>query len=691
LKTHQPLNSKFVTAILLSLMASAALTTPLLAAAQETPDVDILELTSANGAKDDTITLKGTLATSDGTYQLFLGGVLVASGKADGHNIYTNFTIPELPAALYELTLRDVRINKNCTGPFNVITGYTASASPSAIQEGESLTITVNLTGGVLGTIYGADISVVTPAGAAYNAKINLGTPNTKGTAHNSIDFPSSAFTPAGDTQLAGSYTIKINSTMGKSSFNVNMLDSITYHRGDKMEINAIGYEPNQAATITILSKQGTLDTLSVNADSHGAIKTSWVVPATAPMGEGTVRISVAGNPKGMAEILTFTIIGYNVNVTVTNLGGLPVPGITVQCIDVATDLVYNQTSDSSGQVFFNLGSGLNKLTAYWNQVNIGAADITVTGDGNYTLICQLTDLKITVKTEEGTTMPFVLLAISYQYKNGDASQVASVSGQTGGNGYYILPSTLTNAEYHIAASSYGEVFNSGNDTLTISNAKAITEVTIICPSANVSIGITGYNDQAIASARVELVELSNGLFYSATTDASGVVTVHATYGTYRLRVYKDDALIRETQLKVFDDTRRQIKCTLYGIQLTVSVVDFFGSPIPNAYVTINGQQKASAFTASNGKATFSNIVGGDLQVVAELQDTLDAFQAVTVTVNEPGDIEVRLEKYVFLSGALMLASTALTLIVILISAVLFIIIEVIRHKKAKSAPKHAA
>jgi hypothetical protein len=197
-------------------MASAALTTPLLAAAQETPDVDILELTSANGAKDDTITLKGTLATSDGTYQLFLGGVLVASGKADGHNIYTNFTIPELPAALYELTLRDVRINKNCTGPFNVITGYTASASPSAIQEGESLTITVNLTGGVLGTIYGADISVVTPAGAAYNAKINseLPTQRNRPQLHR---FPKQAFTPAGDTQLAGSYTIKINSTMEKA------------------------------------------------------------------------------------------------------------------------------------------------------------------------------------------------------------------------------------------------------------------------------------------------------------------------------------------------------------------------------------------------------------------------------------------------------------------------------------------
>ena len=57
--------------------------------------------------------------------------------------------------------------------------------------------------------------------------------------------------------------------------------------------------------------------------------------------------------------------------------------------------------------------------------------------------------------------------------------------------------------------------------------------------------GVTGYNDQAIQGARVQLVELSNGLFYSATTDASGLVTVHVTYGTYRLRVYKDNALIQ--------------------------------------------------------------------------------------------------------------------------------------------------
>jgi hypothetical protein len=197
--------------------------------------------------------------------------------------------------------------------------------------------------------------------------------------------------------------------------------------------------------------------------------------------------------------------------------------------------------------------------------------------------------------------------------------------------------------------------------------------------------GVTGYNDQAIQGARVQLVELTNGLFYSATTDGSGLATVHVTYGTYRLRVYKDDALIRETNLKVFDDTRRQIKCTLYGIDLTVSVVDFFGSPISNAKVTVNGQETVNANTESNGKVTFGNIVGGDMQIVAEIQNQPEAFQAIKVNVDQPGTVEVKLEKYVSVGGALMQANIVITLIIVLVAAIVFVVLEVVKHRKFKS------
>lgn len=678
------LNSRLIALTLLLLMVFAAFSQPLVTHAEGEPTVDIKELTSGSGATGDVIVMRGTIATQGGTFQLFLANILVASGKASGYTVDTNFTIPALPKAQYELVLRDVKLNQNSTGPFDIVQGYLASASPDAIQEGESTTITVSATGASPGSSNGAKVSVVSPIGETFTTDITLDPANAMGIGKKTLTFPSSDFMPAGNTLLAGSYTIKVNSTMGKGNFNVNILDASRYHRGETMQIKAKGYEANQAATITILSKQETVNTIAVAADASGNIKTNWAVSSSFPIGEGNVRITATGNPKDIADKQTFTVIGYNVNISVTNLAGSPVSGIFVNCLDSSTGVIYNETSDASGKVFFGLESGVHMLTAYWNQVNIGTTNITVSGDGNFTLICQLTDLKVTVKTEDGTAMPFVDLTLSYQYPSGSTTQTATTTGATGGNGYYTLSSTLTSAKYTILASLYGTVFNQGNDTFTIPNAKATTEVSIICPSVNVSMGITGYNDQAIQGARVQLVELSNGLFYSATTDSSGLATVHATYGSYRLRVYKDDALIRETNLKVFDDTRRQIKCTLYGIDLTVSVVDFFGSPISNAKVTVNGQETVQANTENNGKATFGNIVGGNMQIVAEIPNQPEAYQAIKVTVDQPGNVEVKLEKYVSVGGALMQANIVITLIIVLVAAVVFVFLEVILRQKLK-------
>ena len=93
----------------------------------------------------------------------------------------------------------------------------------------------------------------------------------------------------------------------------------------------------------------------------------------------------------------------------------------------------------------------------------------------------------------------------------------------------------------------------------------------------------------AIPGASINLVELTNGLFYTATTDSSGSATSQVTFGMYRLQIYKDNILINETNIEVFSTSQQQIICTLYGIQVSVSVVDFFGTPISNANVTLNG------------------------------------------------------------------------------------------------------
>jgi hypothetical protein len=639
--------------------------------------INILQLTptDAAGSKGESVNLIGTIYSSNGSYQIFIGKTMVAQGTAEGYYVDANFTVPELPAASYALILRDVKINVNASDTFTVQSGYAITPSSSAIQEGGSVSLTAAVYGGSLGTSYGATVTVTSPSGTTYTATTNLGTPDVQGTASKTLTFPSSDFSSTGDTTASGTYQLSLNSSMATNSFNVNILDQSTYHRGQTMTIRAIGYTPDSAATITIAGSSGTIETLSVTANSSGVIQTTWTVASSTPIGDCSVKIS--GSGKSTEDKQTFTVSGYSVTIKVVNLSGTAVPGINVECIDSATGTKTNQTSDASGQATFGLETGEHKLTAYWNSVKVGETDITVTGDGTFTLTCQLSDMKITVKSKDGTPIPFVDLAISYQHQGGSGSS----TGQTGPAGSYTLASTVAGATYTIAASLYGQTFNSGNNT-AVSQSTATTQVTIICPTETLTLTVTGYNNQAISGAKVELVEVTNGLFYSATAGNDGVANLEATFGTYRQRIYKDNALISETTQELFASNQKIVRCTIYGIDLSVKVVDLFGSPISNAQVTINGAQQTSASTASDGKATFGSIIGGDMQIVTQIQGTNGASQAIAVYVNEPTTVEMKLQNYVSVGGMLMQASTLTTIILVLVIAVIFVIIEVVRRKK---------
>jgi hypothetical protein len=600
---------------------------------------------------------------------------MVAQGVAEGYYVNTNFTVPELPAASYALILRDVAINVNASDTFTVQAGYAVTPSSSTIQEGGSVTINVAVYGGALGTNYGATVTVTSPSGTAYTATVNLGAPNVQGTATQTLTFPSSSFSPAGDTTASGSYSLSMNSSLATSSFTVGVLDKTTYHRGEAIAIRAIGYTPNSAATITIAGSSGTIDTLTSTADASGVVTATWTVASNTPIGDCTVKISGAG--KSAEDKQTFTVSGYAVTVKVVNLSGTAISGVNVVSVDSATGAQTNQTSDASGTATFGLEKGNHQLTAYLNGVNVGQTNITVTGDGTFTLTCQLSDMKITVQSKDGTPIPFVDLTISYQG--------GSSTAKTGAQGSYTLASIVTGATYTIAASLYGQTFNAGNNT-AVSQSQATTQVTIICPTEDVALTVTGYNNQPISGARVELVENTNGLSYTATTGSDGAASMQATFGTYRVRIYKDSALISETNQQVFAATQKTIRSSIYGIDLSVRVVDLFGSPISNAQVTINGAQQTSASTAGDGKATFSNIIGGDMQIVAQIQGTSGASQALSVVVNEPTTVQVKLDNYVSVGGMLLQASTLTTIVIIVVVAVVFAVVEVIRRKKSKSA-----
>jgi hypothetical protein len=651
-----------------------------------------------NGTAGEAFNLQGTIYTTNGSYQVIFGQNVVATGISQGYYVNATFTVPYIPSGSYDLILRDPKFNVNSTGAtpesFQVLVGYYINAVPSQTQEGSSVALTVIVNGGDPNTAYAANVSVVLPSplNTEYSKIVSLGTTNQDGTATAQITYPDSSFQPSGSsTNYTGLYTVYFNqsTSLAQNQFSIGFLDSTTYNRGQTVTIRATDYQPSQNATLNVTSvvSGASLGSESLTASADGIISTIWTVPLNTAIGNYIATITPQDTQKAIQDVETFSVPGYSIQVKTVNLASEVVPQIQIQTFDQASGTVYNGTSGSDGIVDLNLETGTYPLTAFWNGVNVGETTITVTGNGTFTLPCQLTDLKILVQNENGIALSSVNLAITYQYQptNGGSSQTGNVSGESDPSGTYILNSTLTGISYTIQASLYNRVFNSGNSTTNNVSAQALSEVVITCPNEGLTLNVVGYNKAAIPDASIKLVELTNGLFYTATTDSSGSVTSQVTFGMYRLQIYKDSILINETTVEAFGASQQQIICNLYGIQVLVSVVDFFGQPISNANVTLNGPatERFSAMTQGDGTATFNNVVGGDMQIVAFAQGAQNSYQAVTLTVDNPTSVQIKMDRYIALGSLMIPVSSLITLIIILVAIVLFATVEIYRRKKS--------
>lgn len=713
------MNKKIVAVTLLVLMSLGVAITPIIAVFGQNTNtgVSILQVIPAskvniyeagqsqdNGTVGTLMNLQGTLYTKNGAYNVIVGNDIVASGTSDGYYVDTNFTVPQLPSGGYNLILEDIKesdLNSTGTSPitFTVLTGYTVTPVPAYVEEGNSVTLDIAVGGGSPNTAYSANVTVTLPGSIteSYWEMVSLGTSNNLGTASSQVTFPGSFQASSSEvtnaTEYAGTYTAYFNQTedLGSGTFAVGFLDSQTYHRGDTATVNAIGYASGQTVSFTVTSSSGSTTLVSpetLTASSAGVITTTFTLPSTTAVGNYNATITTtSGTAKLVEDKQTFSVPGYPVTITTLNLADEAVPNIVVTVQDPSAGTSYSGTSQINGATDFNLEPGPYNLTAAWNGVTVGQENINVNGAGNFNLQCKLTDLEIIVQTANGTTLPFVNLEITYSYGS-SSSQTGNASGQTGATGTFTLNSTLTGVSYTILASIYNETFNVGNETVSSLPVQAFTTVVIICPTETLALNLVGYTNAPISGAQLELVELTNGLFYTASTDSSGSATIPVTFGDYRIEIYQNNILLNQTTEKVFGDTQDNIRCTLYDIQVSVSVVDYFGQPISNANVTVNGpsSERLSAVTPGDGTATFSNVIGGNLQIVAYAPGDLSNYQAVSLTVDSPASVTIKMGGYVAFGPFLIPTTALLTLILVLVGVILLVTFEVYMRRRHRAA-----
>ena len=121
------LKKKALTVVISLLLSSVLLCIAFATVLAEQPGT--LTVSPSSGLIGSQVNVKGTIDTLDGSYLVNFGGQLVISNTSDGYSVDKNFTVPDLPAGIYNVTLQDANSNQTATQSFTITvipTGFSA-------------------------------------------------------------------------------------------------------------------------------------------------------------------------------------------------------------------------------------------------------------------------------------------------------------------------------------------------------------------------------------------------------------------------------------------------------------------------------------------------------------------------------------------------------------------------------------
>jgi hypothetical protein len=681
---------------LLLILTSTVMTLSLLSGARA--QTTITSISPTSGYVGTNVTLTANITTPDGQCQILFDGVPRGSQGATGNNLTASFIVPHAFQGVHNVTIVDLKAGESNTATFTVLPLYTIGPvglppSPAQLQEGAAnLTISVNITGGQSNYAY-PQLKVQTPNGTLYNETVGFNvTTDSVGDLNRNSTYPTD-FSTGANTNFTGKYKILFNETLVNQFF-IGLTNSSEYHRGDDIDIEAVDYPPDQNVNVTIsgVDVSYSVPPFNTTAGSDGVVRTSWNVPYNVSIGNYSLSITPTPPSKSNAsDTQIFSIPGFKTEIFTLNLANETVPNVFVKTYDNSTGTYSNATSDVDGLASIMLERGDYGGEAFFKEVGVGETNFTINEEKQMNFTCQLTDMNINVMDAQHINIPFVSISLTYNYTT-NLETVTNMTeppefNQTDITGTLQKPSLLLNVTYTINASRYGEVFNQDNNTVYVpaEPAEPYINITILCPTKTLHVKVIGANDQPVESARVTAQEIMGGLNYNDTTTADGTADLNCTFGRYTVKVYSGEILLNETAFDLFEDENGTIKCQLYGLSVSFKVVDYFGQPIPNAKVTWQGNGlQNSGTTGSDGIVTFSNIIGGSLQVTVCLPGRSQPCVVTTSYVESPTTtITIGIGAYVLLAGFLIETSQLTIGIIIVLAVVLVLLIEVYRRRHA--------
>jgi hypothetical protein len=445
-------------------------------------------------------------------------------------------------------------------------------------------------------------------------------------------------------------------------------------------------YEPSENVTVTISGKDIN-NAANLTADpTTGVVSYNWVVPQFADIGSYNVAvISTTGTTrKTPSDSENFTVPGFAVNVTAKNPAGETVSGVIVEAYEFVT-LADRQTTGSNGVAFFKLEIGNYTCHASLSGQDVGEVDVNVQNSTALDVVCSVTNLRVhVVAIVNGSEMaiPEVGVLLNPENKR-DATDL---------NGTVIFHSLLPNTSqsYVLNLTRFSSSFNVTTITnlLVNNNVVAWFDVKVICPNLPLQVTVTKASGQPFSNAIVRIQEALGAPLYEQHTDANGVASFSAPFGKYNVEVYDGSMMkLNQTVVTMSENRSVSVSCSLYGLAVTVKVVDYFGQGIANLGVTLKrqGQLQETVNTGGDGVATFNNVIGGQLDFAVSSSGTSTPMAAQSVEVESSTSIRIVVGEYVVFAGMLVQTSQLAAIILIILIVALALALEFYVRRRGKS------
>jgi len=539
----------------------------------------ITKITPTSGPVGTTIRIIGEIDTPNGTYTIYFDGEEVKNGTAIEKAVNDKFVVPHRPEGSYNVTLYDSS-TKTFSTPvsFAVQAAYYIKAvvppSPGQLQEGDSLKIWVNVTGGAENTRYLANLTVTDPSGTVYYSDTLLLT-NTTNTGHGwgNITYPTD-FSLGAHTNYTGTYEIAFNKTLATENFSIGLTNATEYNRFQTVNIKATNYtQPNEHVWVNITFAGKTIFSENVSATS-GIIESSWEIPANASYGTYEVTITNSTTPgtiKPVTDTQTFKVVKAfaTLQTRIQDINEQPVIDAIVEAYDSQMDKVANKYTNRDGWANFSLEAGSYTIKAlrYNFLFNETFIELPPLSKVNVTITCPTYTMLIHVVDSQKLSLQNVQVTV-YEW-NGS---VLVQSGYTDNQGNINFSIKL--GRYKVKVHNYSTMLNSEvnlNETM-VNLIQNNLPVTIHCKIFNINFSIKtiDYFGQSIPNAIVK-IERKVGQEWvkidESQTKSNGLVSLNNIIGgDYQISVYLKGKLAGIKQLYLDESKQILFKINNYAV-----------------------------------------------------------------------------------------------------------------------------